>query len=590
MSLSEKLCAAVRDFLRARTAEPLPTPVLEPTAKGFAGDVTLVLFPLVKVLRVNPVTLGEEIGDFLKQQLIEVTDYELVKGFLNLSICDDYYLELLCRIRGEPYFGRIAAPEDTAATWVEYSSPNTNKPLHLGHVRNNLLGYSVASILEAAGHRVVKAQIINDRGIHICKSMLAWQKFGGGKTPEEARVKGDHWVGSYYVRFDVQYRAEVAVRMAQGYSRGEAEAQAPTLLEAQDMLRKWEAGDAQTLALWKEINAWVYRGFSETYARLGVDFDQTQYESDTYLRGKELVRQGLEKGVFYRKPDGSVWCDLTDVGLDEKVVLRSDGTSVYLTQDLGTAVERFEKHAPDRLIYTVGNEQDYHFEALFAILRKLGYPWVDQLYHLSYGMVDLPSGKMKSREGMVVDADELMDEMQRTAREKGVELGKLEGCSQADKDRLYEVIGLGALKYHLLKVDPRKRILFNPEESIDFTGDTGPFLQYAHARIQSLLRKAGELPLRRVSVPIPYRERDVLKQLARFPEVIQEAAQQLNPARLAHYSCDLVRSFNHFYQNSSILHADTEDLKDFRLQLVACTAKVLASALQLLGIAAPQQM
>lgn len=590
MPLHDALRQAVVDFLQPRTRLPIPGLPLEQTAGNFTGDITLVLFPLLKVFKANPAALGDEIGDFLKRRFAEVVDYNVVKGFLNLVLSEAYYCDFLDGIKGDKNFGFSPLTETAPLTLLEYSSPNTNKPLHLGHVRNNLLGYSVAAILKAAGHRVSKVQIINDRGIHICKSMLAWQRFGQGQTPDQAGVKGDHWVGAYYVRFDVAYRAEVAQLLAQGYSQGEAEARAPLLLEAQEMLRKWEAGEEEVRVLWQTVNAWVYKGFAETYARLGVDFDQTQYESETYLLGKDLVAQGLEKGIFYRKSDGSVCCDLTDVGLDEKVLLRSDGTSVYLTQDLGTALERFENQSPDRLIYTVGDEQDYHFEVLFSILKRLGYAWADKLYHLSYGMVDLPSGKMKSREGTVVDADELMDAMHRKAREQGEALGKLEGCSQAEKERLYEAIGMGALKYHLLKVDPRKRILFNPDESIDFAGNTGPFLQYAHARIQSLLRKAGSWNWRAEVVPIETRERAILQQLQRFPEVVQQAAKQLSPALIANYSYDLVRLFNNFYQNTSILKADTQALKAFRLQLAESTAGVLAAALGLLGIGAPERM
>ncbi|MEH0007253.1 MAG: arginine--tRNA ligase [Flavobacteriales bacterium] len=590
MSLSDVLCKAVIHFLRTQTQDELPKLEFKPTQKAFAGDITLVLFPLCKRLQANPLALGGEIGGFLKERVAEVVDYNVVGGFLNLCISDDYYLDWLHAVKGVKDFGRTAIGESAGVTLVEYSSPNTNKPLHLGHIRNNLLGYSVAEILKAAGHRVIKTQVINDRGIHICKPILAWQKWGRGETPAQAGVKGDHWVGAYYVRFDAAYRVQVADLIARGYGESEARSQAPLLREAREMLRKWEAGDAETRALWREVNSSVYQGFSETYTRLGVDFDESQYESDTYLLGKDLVAQGLEKGVFYKKSDGSVCCDLTDAGLDEKVVLRSDGTSVYITQDLGTAVERFKNHDLDRVIYTVGDEQDYHFKVLFLILKKLGYPWAAKLRHLSYGMVDLPSGRMKSRVGNVVDADELMDEMHRTAREKGVALGKLQGCSDAERERLYEAIGMGALKYHLLKVDPRKRILFNPEESIDFVGHTGPFLQYTHARIQSLLRRTGKLKWQGERVTLAPQERDILKHLERFPQAIQLAAEQLNPAWIAHYSYDLVKSFNHFYQSTRILNVGNATLRAFRLQLAAQTAVVLASALRLLGIVAPERM
>ena len=590
MSLSDALHEGVIRFLRTQTRDELPKLEFKPTQKAFAGDITLVLFSLCKRLRANPLALGGEIGGFLKERVAEVVDYNVVGGFLNLFISDAYYLNWLHAVKGVKDLGRTAIGETRGVTLVEYSSPNTNKPLHLGHIRNNLLGYSVAEILKAAGHRVVKTQVVNDRGIHICKSILAWQKWGRGETPARAGVKGDHWVGAYYVRFDAAYRAQVAELIAQGCDESEARAQAPLLREAQEMLRKWEAGDAETRALWREINSWVYQGFSETYTRLGVDFDESQYESHTYLLGRDLVAQGLEKGVFYKRPDGSVCCDLTDAGLDEKVVLRSDGTSVYITQDLGTAVERFKNHDFDRVIYTVGDEQDYHFKVLFLILKKLGYPWADKLCHLSYGMVDLPSGQMKSRMGNVVDADDLMDEMHRTAKRKGKALGKLQGCSDAERERLYEAIGMGALKYHLLQVDPQKRISFDPDESIDFTGNTGPFLQYTHARIQSLLRQAGTLKWRGERVTLGPQEREILKHLERFPQAIQLAAEQLNPARIAHYSYDLVKSFNHFYQSTRILNVGNATLRAFRLQLAAQTAVVLASALRLLGIAAPERM
>ncbi len=590
MSLSDALHEGVVRFLRTRTQDEIPNLEFQPTRKEFAGDITLVVFPLCKRLQTHPPALGDAIGAFLRERIAAVADYNVVDGFLNLSISDSYYLNWLSDTKGVKDFGRAAIDARAGVTLVEYSSPNTNKPLHLGHIRNNLLGYSVAEILQAAGHRVRKTQVINDRGIHICKSILAWQKWGRGETPVRSGVKGDHLIGKYYVRFDAMYRAQVAELIARGCDESEARTQAPLLREAQEMLRKWEAGDGKTRALWNEINGWVYQGFSETYARLGVDFDESQYESHTYLSGKDLVAQGLEKGVFYKRPDGSVCCDLTDAGLDEKVVLRSDGTSVYITQDLGTAVERFKNREFDRVIYTVGDEQTYHFKVLFSILKRLGYAWADRLHHLSYGMVDLPSGKMKSRVGNVIDADDLMDEMHRAAKRKGEALGKLEGCSDAEREQLYEAIGMGALKYHLLQVDPQKRILFHPDESIDFTGNTGPFLQYTHARIQSLLRSAGTWEWRGGCVAIEAQEREVLKHLERFPQAIQLAAEQLNPARIAHYSYDLARLFNHFYQRTRILNADSAALRGFRLQLAAQTAAVLASALRLLGIAAPERM
>jgi arginyl-tRNA synthetase len=477
---------------------------------------------------------------------------------------------------------------------VEYSSPNTNKPLHLGHIRNNLLGYSVAEILKAAGNNVYKTQIINDRGIHICKSMLAWQRFGNGETPESTGLKGDKLVGNYYVRFDQEYKKEIVVLVEEGKSEDDAKKQAPILLEAQEMLRKWESGDEATVTLWKTMNQWVYDGFEITYKNLGVDFDTLYYESDTYLLGKEFVVEGLKTGVFFKKDDGSVWCDLTEDGLDEKIVLRSDGTAVYMTQDIGTAIQRIKDY-PDvgGMVYTVGNEQDYHFKILFLILKKLGFDWAKNLFHLSYGMVDLPSGKMKSREGTVVDADDLIVEMATTAKEISQDLGKLEGYDDTEKENIYNTIGLGALKYFILKVDPKKHILFDPKESVDFQGNTGPFIQYTYARIQAILRKAdldGNVTLSAVEMSLHPKEKELIKQLQLFPEVIQNAANNHSPALIANYTYDLVKSFNSFYQNVSILGADNDNEKIFRVQLSQVVSNTIKNALSLLGINVPERM
>ncbi|TXK75289.1 arginine--tRNA ligase [Mesonia sp. HuA40] len=561
------------------------------TRKEFPGDLTLVVFPLLRHIKTNPVKLGEDIGAFLKRNVDEVDDFNVVKGFLNLEFSDSYFLNQFKTIYSKKEYGLVAPGESSPRIMVEYSSPNTNKPLHLGHVRNNLLGFSVAEILKAAGNQVYKTQIINDRGIHICKSMLAWQKFGAGETPSSSNLKGDKLVGAYYVKFDQEYKAQVNELMAKGLDEKEAKEQAPLLKEAKKMLQAWEAGDKEVLALWKKMNQWVYDGFEQTYKRLGVNFDKNYYESDTYLLGKEVVKEGLEKGVFYKKADGSVWIDLTDEGLDEKIVLRSDGTAVYMTQDIGTAIQRVNDYSINGMVYTVGNEQDYHFKVLFLILKKLGYAWAEHLYHLSYGMVDLPSGKMKSREGTVVDADDLMDEMTQTAQKISNDLGKLEGFSAEERQELYQTIGLGALKYYILKVDPRKRILFNPEESVDFQGNTGPFVQYTYARIQSILRKGEKLLAQTVEdYTFEEKEKAVIKHLLAWPETIQLAAKQYSPAIIANYTYDLVRDFNSFYQNVSILAAEQEDQRILRVQLAQLTGEVIKNAFKLLGIKVPSQM
>lgn len=561
------------------------------TKKDFEGDVTLVVFPLVKVLRGNPAEIGTKIGTYLVENSNLVTKFNVVGGFLNLVIADDFYTASFESVRKTEKFGH-QTPNSKNAVMIEYASPNTNKPLHLGHVRNVLLGYSVAEILKAAGHKVYKTQIINDRGIHICKSMLAWQKFGNGETPSTSNIKGDHLVGKYYVAFDKAYKGEIQVLMQQGKTEEEAKKTAPILLEAQEMLRKWEANDSAVVELWKTMNGWVYEGFNQTYANIGVDFDSYYYESNTYLLGKEVVQFGLEKGVFEKDPDGSVWIDLTEDGLDRKIVLRSDGTAVYMTQDIGTAIQRV-KDFPDveGMVYTVGNEQDYHFKVLFLILKKLGFAWADHLYHLSYGMVELPTGKMKSREGTVVDADDLMQEMFQTAQQISEELGKLDGYTEEEKNALYQTIGLGALKYFILKVDPKKQMLFNPTESVDFNGNTGPFIQYTYARIQSILRKADfDWTNPNSNISIQLKEKELLKLLLQFPETIQLAAKNYSPAIIANYVYDLVKEYNSFYQSIPILGETNEHLKAWRVQLSAETAKVIASACALLGMKVPERM
>ena len=568
---------------------------LQQTKKEFVGDVTLVVFSLLRHIKGNPVQIGEQIGTYLKEKVGNlVTDFNVIKGFLNLVIADTYYLNFLTEIKDNPQFG-LTTPNSKEAILVEYSSPNTNKPLHLGHIRNNLLGYSVAEILKAAGHKVYKTQIINDRGIHICKSMVAWQRFGNGETPENTGLKGDKLVGNYYVAFDKAYKEEIQELIAQGKSKEEAEKQAPTFVAAQEMLRQWEAGDPEVMKLWKQMNGWVYDGFAVTYKNLGVDFNSYYYESNTYLLGKDIVEQGLQKGVFFKKEDGSVWCDLTADGLDEKLVLRADGTSVYITQDMGTAIQRVKDY-PDvkGMVYTVGNEQDYHFKVLFLILKKLGYDWASHLYHLSYGMVDLPSGKMKSREGTVVDADDLIAEMEQTAKVISQELGKLDGYTEAQKEDLYHTIGLGALKYYILKVDPKKRILFDPKESIDFQGNTGPFIQYTYARIQSILRKYAEMDDNKEAITLPSvlqeKEKTLLKSITLFPSIVQEAADNYSPAVVANYVYDLVKDFNSFYQNVSILGEEDTSKRHFRVALSKKIGEIIAESFKMLGIQVPERM
>jgi arginyl-tRNA synthetase len=561
------------------------------TRKDFEGDITMVIFPLLKLIKGNPVEIGTKIGDYLVANVPQVTSFNVVAGFLNIVIADQYYLDFFNEIRLNAQFGIGTPNPSDKAVMVEYSSPNTNKPLHLGHVRNNLLGYAVAEIIKASGKKVYKTQIINDRGIHICKSMLAWQKFGNGQTPTSSGLKGDKLVGNYYVEFDKQYKQQIAGLIAEGKTEEEAKKTAPIILEAQQMLLDWEAGKPEIIELWKTMNQWVYDGFSETYKNLGVDFDSYYYESNTYLLGKEVVQLGLEKGIFEKDPDGSVWIDLTEEGLDRKIVLRSDGTAVYMTQDIGTAIQRVKDFSDvGGMVYTVGNEQDYHFKVLFLILKKLGFEWAENLYHLSYGMVELPSGKMKSREGTVVDADDLMQEMTQTAGTIASELGKLEGYSEEEKDALYTTIGLGALKYYILKVDPKKQILFNPEESVDFAGNTGPFIQYTYARIQSILRKANFDFSQNTHSALYPKEKELIKQLELFPEVIQNAAKNHSPALVANYTYELVKEYNSFYQTVSILGEEDPVKKTFRVQLSDKVAATILLAFSLLGINVPDRM
>ena len=592
MSLQEILLEKTQKAIAEHYGQSIENIEIQLTRKEFEGDYTIVLFPLLKLIKAKPEQIGEVLGAYLTEHVAEVTAYNVVKGFLNLSIADSYFLSFFGEMAAQERYGTTPVTAESPAMIVEYSSPNTNKPLHLGHIRNNLLGFAMAKILEATGKRVYKTQIINDRGIHICKSMVAWQRFGEGETPERTGMKGDKLVGKYYVLFDKAYKEEIAQLIAEGKSKEEAEREAPIFLEAQQLLRLWEQGDADTLALWKKMNQWVYDGFEVTYRNLGVSFDRNYYESETYLLGKDIVQRGLEQGVFYRKEDGSVWVDLTSDGLDEKLVLRSDGTSVYITQDFGTAIKRIEEDFPkvEGMIYTVGNEQDYHFKVLFLILQKLGFAWAKKLYHLSYGMVELPNGKMKSREGTVVDADDLMEEMVQVAEELSQELGKLDGYTQQQKQQLYRVIGLGALKYYILKVDPKKKIAFNPQESIDFQGNTGPFIQYTYARIQSILRRAGELPQLPTIGDLHPKERELIKQLSLFAGVVQQAADTYSPALIANYVYELVKEFNSFYQNVSILGEEDATKRALRIHLSRKVGEVIATGFGLLGIEVPERM
>lgn len=568
---------------------------LQKTKKEFKGHLTLVVFPFLKISKKSPEQTAQEIGAYLQQNESAVAEFNVIKGFLNLTVAASCWVDLLNQINAEPTYGIRPVTENAPLVMIEYSSPNTNKPLHLGHVRNNLLGYSLAEIMKANGYRVVKTNIVNDRGIHICKSMLAWKKWGEGATPESAGKKGDHLIGDFYVLFDKHYKAELKDLEASGLKKEEAEAKSGLMAEAREMLRKWEAGDEETVALWKMMNNWVYAGFDETYKRMGVDFDKIYYESETYLEGKGKVLEGLEKGVFYRREDGSVWADLTPDGLDEKLLLRSDGTSVYMTQDIGTAKLRFDDYPINKMIYVVGNEQNYHFQVLSILLDKLGFEFGKGLVHFSYGMVELPEGKMKSREGTVVDADELMEEMVSTARDISQELGKLDGLTKEEAEHIAEIVGLGSLKYFILKVDPRKNMTFNPKESIDFNGNTGPFIQYTYARICSVLRKAeeqgillpAELPL---DLPLSEKEEGLVQLVADFAITVKEAGAENSPAYIANYIYDLVKEYNQFYHDYSILREENEALKVFRLVLSANVAKVVKSGMELLGIEVPERM
>ena len=563
---------------------------LQQTKKEFEGDITLVVFPYVKELKMSPKEIAEKIGDYLLE-INSIVSYNVVSGFLNLSISDNHYLDFFNSVKDNSEYG-YSNTISNDAVMVEYSSPNTNKPLHLGHIRNNLLGYSMSEIYKASGTKVYKTQIINDRGIHICKSMIAWLEYGNSETPTSTNTKGDKFVGDYYIKFDKEYKIQIEELVKNGSSEEDAKQNAPILLRAKEMLIKWESGDRDVVELWKKMNSWVYEGFEETYKNLGVDFDSYYYESDTYLLGKEFISTGLKSGVFYKKDDGSVWCDLTDDGLDEKIVLRADGTAVYMTQDIGTAVQRVKDY-PDinSMVYTVGNEQDYHFKVLFLILKKLGFSWSENLFHLSYGMVDLPSGKMKSREGTVVDADDLMIEMTNTAKEISQNLGKLEGLSDDEKNNIYKTVGLGALKYYILKVDPKKRILFDPKESVDFQGNTASFIQYSYARIQSILNGINfELSKDKYDRKLEDKEKELIKQIDLFPSVIKGAASSHNPGLVANYVYDLVKSFNSFYQSLPILKSAFEDKKTFRVELSKLVGITIKNALSLLGIGVVDRM
>ena len=595
--IEQQLSAAIRSAIQTLygvTIAPEQA-VLQKTKKEFEGHLTLVVFPFLRISKKSPEQTAQEIGEYLLEHELSVASFNVIKGFLNLTIAGSNWIEMLNAMHAQETYGITHPAEEAPLVMIEYSSPNTNKPLHLGHVRNNLLGYSLSEILKANGNRVIKTNIVNDRGIHICKSMLAWQKWGEGVTPESSGKKGDHLVGDFYVMFDKHYREEVGQLVASGLSKEEAEARSPLMAEAREMLRRWEAGDAEVRELWNRMNGWVYDGFDRTYKRLGVDFDKIYYESETYLEGREKVLEGLKNGLFYRRDDGSVWADLRPEGLDEKILLRSDGTSVYMTQDIGTAKLRFDDYPIDRMIYVVGNEQNYHFQVLSILLDKLGFAFGKGLIHFSYGMVELPEGKMKSREGTVVDADDLMDEMIATARDISNELGKLDGLSPSEADDIIRVIGLGSLKYFILKVDPRKNMTFNPKESIDFNGNTGSFIQYTYARIRSVLRKAEEqglvipeqLP---TDTPVNAKEQTLIGSLADFASTVKEAGETYSPACIANYVYDLVREFNQFYHDYTILGESDERIRQLRLTLSAETAKIVRSAMSLLGIEMPERM
>lgn len=590
--IAQGVAKAVKELYGAET--PADQIVPQTTRKEFEGNLTVVVFPWVKAARKSPEQVGTEIGQWLVDNEPAVDRFNVVKGFLNLVIEPTFWCSVLRHIEDTPGFGLTAATENSPLVMVEYSSPNTNKPLHLGHVRNNLLGFSLAEILKACGNRVVKTNIVNDRGIHICKSMLAWQKWGDGVTPEKAGKKGDHLIGDFYVLFDKHFKQDVKELMErEGISEDEAKQKSPLMAEAREMLRRWEEKDPEVRKLWEMMNSWVYEGFGDTYKRLGVDFDKIYYESDTYLEGKAKVLEGLEKGIMTRDADGSVWADLTDAGLDRKLLLRSDGTSVYMTQDIGTAKLRFQDYPIDKMIYVVGNEQNYHFQVLSLLLDRLGFKWGKDLVHFSYGMVELPEGKMKSREGTVVDADDLMEEMVSGAREVSRELGKLDGLTEAETEEISEIVGLGALKYFLLKVDPRKNMLFNPKESIDFNGNTGPFIQYTYARIRSVLRKAAEMNLTTAdysAVAPNEKEIALIQTLADFPATVQEAGRTYSPAIIANYVYELVKQYNQFYHDYSILKEEDAAVRSLRLALCDATSRVVATGMGLLGIRVPERM
>ena len=597
MKIEDKLVTSVISGLKALYGQDVPAAQvqLQKTKKEFEGHLTLVVFPFLKMSKKGPEQTAQEIGEYLKANEPAVAAFNVIKGFLNLTVASATWIELLNEIHADAQYGIVSADENAPLVMIEYSSPNTNKPLHLGHVRNNLLGNALANIVMANGNKVVKTNIVNDRGIHICKSMLAWQKYGKGETPESSGKKGDHLVGDYYVAFDKHYKAEVAELMEKGMSKEEAEAASPLMNEAREMLVKWEAGDPEVRALWQMMNNWVYAGFDETYRKMGVGFDKIYYESNTYLEGKEKVMEGLEKGFFFKKEDGSVWADLTAEGLDHKLLLRGDGTSVYMTQDIGTAKLRFADYPIDKMIYVVGNEQNYHFQVLSILLDKLGFEWGKSLVHFSYGMVELPEGKMKSREGTVVDADDLMAEMIATAKETSQELGKLDGLTQEEADDIARIVGLGALKYFILKVDARKNMTFNPKESIDFNGNTGPFIQYTYARIRSVLRKAAEagivipevLP---ANIELSEKEEGLIQMVADFAAVVRQAGEDYSPSGIANYVYDLVKEYNQFYHDFSILREENEDVKLFRIALAANIAKVVRLGMGLLGIEVPDRM
>ena len=591
--ITESIVAAIKELYGEEMAAS--TIQLQKTRKEFEGDFTYVVFPLLKMSKKRPEETAQELGALLAEKQPLVASFNVVKGFLNILIAPSYWIDLLKNIDTKEQWGITGATEDSPLVMVEYSSPNTNKPLHLGHIRNNLLGYALSNIIAANGNKVVKTNIVNDRGIHICKSMLAWQKWGNGETPASSGKKGDHLIGDYYVAFDKHYKAELSELMAGGMSKEEAEAASPLMAEAREMLVKWEAGDKDVRALWEQMNNWVYEGFDETYKRLGVDFDKIYYESDTYLVGKETVLGGLEKGVFYRRPDESVWADLSGDGLDEKLLLRSDGTSVYMTQDIGTAQLRFRDYAIDKMVYVVGNEQNYHFQVLSLLLDKLGFAWGKDLVHFSYGMVELPEGKMKSREGTVVDADDLMDEMIATARETSEELGsKLDGLTPEETADIYRIIGLGALKYFMLKVDARKNMLFNPKESIDFNGNTGPFIQYTYARTRSIERKAADAGIivdgAAAPAAISEKECSIIRLLNQFPAVVRQAGTDYSPSGIANYAYELAKEYNQFYHDFSILREENAEAKAFRILLTRNVGKVIKTAMSLLGIEVPERM